>query len=135
MVKYHFTNNHIKLKKMKIAIPTRNNAVDDHFGHCEYYTIFTEENNTITKKELFDAPQGCGCKSNIATLLKQMDVSIMLAGNMGMGALNVLASQGIRVIRGCSGNVDQVIVDYIKGNLNDSGVSCSQHGEDHQCSH
>lgn len=26
---------------MKVAIPTRNNVVDDHFGHCEYYTIFT----------------------------------------------------------------------------------------------
>jgi len=25
---------------MKIAIPTRNNEVDDHFGHCDYYTIY-----------------------------------------------------------------------------------------------
>ena len=25
----------------KIALPTRNGAVDDHFGHCECYTIFT----------------------------------------------------------------------------------------------
>lgn len=25
---------------MKIAVPTRDGRVDDHFGHCAYYTIF-----------------------------------------------------------------------------------------------
>lgn len=25
---------------MKIAVPSRDGHVDDHFGHCEYYTIF-----------------------------------------------------------------------------------------------
>ena len=30
---------------MKIAIPTRDNQVDDHFGHCDHYTIYTIENN------------------------------------------------------------------------------------------
>ena len=24
----------------KIAIPTRERMVDDHFGHCAYYTVF-----------------------------------------------------------------------------------------------
>jgi len=26
---------------MKVAVPTRGNMVDDHFGHCEAYTVFT----------------------------------------------------------------------------------------------
>ena len=25
----------------KLAIPTREGMVDDHFGHCAYYTIVT----------------------------------------------------------------------------------------------
>ena len=25
---------------MKIAVPTRDGRVDDHFGHCAYYSIF-----------------------------------------------------------------------------------------------
>ena len=25
----------------KIAIPTREGMVDDHFGHCAYYTVIT----------------------------------------------------------------------------------------------
>ena len=28
---------------MKIAVPTRDERVDDHFGHCDHYTIFTIE--------------------------------------------------------------------------------------------
>lgn len=44
---------------MKIAIPTRNNVVDDHFGHCEYYTIFTiDENKNIIAKERHESPEG-----------------------------------------------------------------------------
>ncbi len=26
---------------MKIALPTHRNMVDDHFGHCEFFTVFT----------------------------------------------------------------------------------------------
>lgn len=48
---------------MKIAVPTRAYAVDDHFGHCEAYTIFTiDENKNIKSIESLPSPQGCGCK-------------------------------------------------------------------------
>ena len=29
----------------KIAIPTRDNVVDDHFGHCDHYTIISVDDN------------------------------------------------------------------------------------------
>ncbi|RPJ16200.1 MAG: dinitrogenase iron-molybdenum cofactor biosynthesis protein, partial [Desulfobacteraceae bacterium] len=33
---------------MKIALPSKNNRIDDHFGHCEYFTVFTvNDNNEI----------------------------------------------------------------------------------------
>ena len=56
---------------MKIAVPTRENVVDDHFGHCAYYTLFTvDDDKNITNIETLPSPQGCGCKSNIASVLK-----------------------------------------------------------------
>ena len=73
---------------MKIAIPTREGAVDDHFGHCDHYTIFTIENNILSTKETLPSPQGCGCKSNIAYDLQKMGVTVMLAGNMYSNQLN-----------------------------------------------
>ncbi len=124
---------------MKIAVPTRNNIVDEHYGHCEYYTVYSIENGKVEKKERLDSPQGCGCKSNIATVLRELNVTTMLAGNMGAGAQNVLGMQGIKVIRGCSGNVDEVVSQFLTGQITDSGVSCSHHGDHgsdgHVCNH
>ena len=124
---------------MKVAIPTRGNVVDDHFGHCEAYTVFTiDENRKIVKSQILPSPQGCGCKSNISAILQEIGVGVMLAGNMGNGALNVLNSYGIEVYRGCSGDVRQVAEAFLLGKIDDSGEGChhhEQHGEGHQCNH
>ena len=117
---------------MKIAVPTRDNNVDGHFGHCEYYTVFTINNDkTIAGSQKLESPQGCGCKSDIAMVLKDMGVSLMLAGNMGQGAVNKLNSCGIDIVRGCSGDVNDLVMDYLAEKISDSGTSCAQH-ESHQ---
>ncbi len=122
---------------MKIAVPTRGNLVDNHFGQCEMYTIFTVYESKVFNKEILPSPQGCGCKSNIASVLHENGVSVMLAANMGAGALNVLNMHGIEVVRGCSGDVDKLIELYVNGNISDSGVGCNHHesGSEHQCKH
>ncbi len=117
---------------MKIALPTRNGAIDSHFGHCEYYTIVElNDEKQVVDKQVLESPQGCGCKSNIAYTLSDMGVSLMLAGNMGQGAVNVLASQNIGVLRGCSGEVDQVVSDYVNGKLSDNQIACDHHDCNH----
>ncbi|HBS85779.1 MAG: dinitrogenase iron-molybdenum cofactor biosynthesis protein [Bacteroidetes bacterium GWF2_38_335] len=123
---------------MKIAVPTRNHVVDDHFGHCEYYMIYSIEDNKVIKSELLQAPQGCGCKSNIGAVLQQLGVKVMLAGNMGEGALQMLSQQGMDVYRGCSGNVEALVDEFLEGQVKDSGKGCHQHGDHehgHQCNH
>jgi len=127
---------------MKIAVPTKeNNQIDEHFGHCEFYSIYTvsDQNNVILKERL-ESPQGCGCKSNIAYDLASMDVKIMLSGGIGQGAINKLASQKIEVIRNCKGDVDSLVSDYLAGKLIDGGLSCAAHAnhndtEGHVCNH
>lgn len=117
---------------MKIALPSNQDMVDAHFGHCEYFTVFTtDEKNQIVKVEKVMSPVGCGCKSDIVHTLSEMGVSMMLAGNMGEGAVNVLNSHGIGVLRGCSGDVRTVAEQWLAGNLEDSGVAC--HAHEHGC--
>lgn len=116
---------------MKVAVPTANGLVDSHFGHCAYFTIYElDADKKIVSKSELPSPQGCGCKSGIAPILKNMGVSIMLAGNMGDGAVSVLAQNNIAVIRGCSGNIDDVVSAYVNGQLVDSQLTCN-----HQCHH
>lgn len=112
---------------MKIAVPTREGVVDDHFGHCAYYTIYTVAEGRIEAESRLASPEGCGCKSGIASVLQQMGVSVMLAGNMGQGAKNVLEAHRIEVIRGCSGDVRALAEAYLEGRIRDNGEACSHH--------
>jgi predicted Fe-Mo cluster-binding NifX family protein len=121
-----------KEKSMKIALPSRQNQVDEHFGHCEYFTVFTvNDKHEILSEETVSSPTSCGCKSNIAQTLAQMGVKMMLAGNMGQGAVNVLHGCGIDVLRGCTGDVKEVVEQWLAGTLADSGIACSLH--EHEC--
>lgn len=126
--------NHIHIMK-KIVLPAREGRIDDHFGHCEYYVIYTVgEDGSITEREEMASPQGCGCKSGVAAEFQKKGVTVMLAGNMGAGALNKLTGHGIQVIRGCSGKLEDVLSDYLAGRLKDSGEDCHHHdSEGHSC--
>jgi predicted Fe-Mo cluster-binding NifX family protein len=114
---------------MKIALPTHGTEVDEHFGHCQSFTIFgVDDQNKIISEEVLTPPPGCGCKSAIVPQLASMGVSVMLAGNMGGGAVNILANNGIQVVRGCSGNVREVAQAWLAGRVGDSGTCCHSHG-------
>ncbi|MBP7603167.1 MAG: NifB/NifX family molybdenum-iron cluster-binding protein [Spirochaetes bacterium] len=117
----------------KLALPTRGSEVDGHFGHCERFTVFSVDNGKIVAEESVASPAGCGCKSDIAGVLAGMGVGVMLAGNMGQGAVNKLAMHGIRVVRGCSGGVRQAAEAYLAGSVKDSGNSCAAHDHGHEC--
>ncbi len=127
---------------MKIAVPvTQGNQIDGHFGHCEFYSVFQiSEKGEINDVKTIRA-DGCGCKSDIAGVLAEQGVTIMLAGGIGGGAVNVMNSAGIEVVRGCAGNAANVVNQFVAGIINDSGESCQQHeqhqaeGHEHSCNH
>lgn len=120
----------------KIALPSNNNSIDGHFGHCAYFTILTvDENKNIIAEEKLESSQTCGCKSGIAGTLAEKGVTLMLAGNIGSGAVNVLQSHGIKVVRGCSGNIKTVAQHWLEGAVIDSGLTCHTHEHSDECSH
>jgi predicted Fe-Mo cluster-binding NifX family protein len=126
---------------MKIAVPTKqDNQIDAHFGHCEFYRIYTvSDQNQVISDERMDSPQGCGCKSNIAQVFENEGIKTMLAGGIGDGAVNVLNAHGINVIRNCRGDVSELVQQYLAGNVHDSGSNCAAHTtgheEGHVCNH
>ena len=77
---------------MKLAIPTRNGRVDDHFGHCDHYTIFTINGKEIISREDLPSPQGCGCKSGIAKDLQDI-YSCSVAILEGMSVVGIAYMQ------------------------------------------
>jgi len=123
-----------------IAIPTRGNEIEDHFGQCAYYTIIKVIDNKVVSKEEFKTPEGCGCKSNLAEILADKGVGFMIAGNMGQGARNHLSAAGIEVMCGFSGGIDEAVQKHIKG-FNGDNTICEHHEHhhhhhgDHECNH
>lgn len=123
---------------MKIAVSIKENAISDHFGHCDSYSIFSVgEKGNIVNTEILPAEEGCGCKSNMAEILSNKGVKVLLAGNMGNGAYTNLNNAGIRVYRGCSGDIQKLVDDYIQGKIIDNVQSCDHHSTDehHSCQH
>lgn len=121
---------------MKIAVPSRDGLVDEHFGHCKEFLVFKVEGNRLVPEPTIPSPEGCGCKSGVAADLARVGVSHLVAGNMGEGAVRVLGAHGISVIRGATGDATTAAQAFLDGTLADSGVGCAGHGEPgHECSH
>jgi predicted DNA-binding protein (UPF0251 family)/predicted Fe-Mo cluster-binding NifX family protein len=119
-------------RTMKIAVPVQGTDVDGHFGHCEGFSVFTlDEKRAIVGEEPVASPAGCGCKSGIGATLAKMGVTHLVAGNMGDGAVRVLASHGISVTRGAAGDARAAVERFAAGSLADSGTGCTEHAHGH----
>jgi predicted Fe-Mo cluster-binding NifX family protein len=123
---------------MKIAVPARDGLVDEHFGHCKEFLVFSKGFGGILSREpSIDSPEGCGCKSGVAAELARAGVTHLVAGNMGEGAVRVLASHGIAVVRGASGDARAAAEAFAAGTFADSGAPCAGHSGEpgHECRH
>lgn len=132
MEEINFNRNELlkNLNKMKkIAVPiTPENQIENHFGHCQSYEIYTfSETNEVLDLQLIDSEKNCGCKSDIINVLANNGVTFMLSGTIGDKAKSKLNDAGIEVIRGCSGDSSTVILEFVEGNIFDNGISCLQH--------
>ena len=63
----------------------------------------------------------------------------MLAGGIGNGAINNLKARGVDVVRNCEGDVTEIVIKYLAGEVKDGGSNCSAHEDGHEdghvCSH
>lgn len=65
----------------------------------------------------------------------------MLSGTIGEKAKTKLNEAGIGVIRGCSGDSSEAIIQFVEGGISDSDISCVHNeqkesdGHNHPCKH
>ena len=115
---------------MKIAVTYENNEVFQHFGRCENFKVFEIENNEIKNAQVINS-NGTG-HGALAGFLSNLGVEILICGGIGLGARNALASVNIQVYPGTNGNVDDIISNFIQGNLDfDPNTECHHHDHDH----
>ena len=111
---------------MKVAIPTAGSRVDQHFGHARTFTIFElNKDGSVVERETFLPPSGCGCQSTVGVTMQAKGVSTLLVGQIGQGAINAMAERGINVVRGCEGEILDVLARWLNGEISDNKILCN----------
>lgn len=119
-------NKTIKEATMKIAIPLTNGELSSHFGHCEKFAIYTIENNSIAKEETVAAPEHE--HGSHPAFLEQHGCEVVIAGNMGTKAQEMLVKKGIKIVSGLSNTPLRELVElYLQGKLQTGAKQCDHH--------
>jgi predicted Fe-Mo cluster-binding NifX family protein len=96
--------------------------VSDHFGHCEGYGLYMVEESRIVDQRFLKNP---GHEpGRLPALLASHQVNCVLAGGIGPRAVDLFCRNGIEVILGVRGKVDDVVRDYLAGKLTPGESAC-----------
>ena len=118
---------------MKIAVTYDNGTIFQHFGRTENFKVYEIEDGKVVSSEVIGS-NGIG-HGALAGLLSDQDIQVLICGGLGGGAMNALQSAGIEVVAGASGNTDEAVEAFLKGELVSSGANCDHHHHDgdHEC--
>ena len=119
---------------MKIAVTYENGQVFQHFGHTEQFKLYDTEDGKIIGTEIVGT--GDSGHGALAGFLKEKGGEGLIWGGIGAGAINALAEAGIQLYGGVSGNADDAVEAFLKGELKfNPDVKCDHHshGEGHSC--
>ncbi len=119
-------------KIMKIVIPSADEKLCGHFGHCEYFTFveINPETKEIISIEKKVPEEGISCQS--ASWIATQGANIILAGGMGGRPMAIFAQNGVKVIAGCPElEIETVVNQFLNDSLTTGENSCG--GEHHHC--
>jgi predicted Fe-Mo cluster-binding NifX family protein len=110
---------------MKVAVAVKNNLITDHFGHCDYFLVHDIDNAQVQGTQIIKNPPHE--KGFLPNFLHQQGVDVIITGNLGETALAMLMEYKIKVYRGVTGNVSEIIDKYLHGTLESSDIVCREH--------
>ena len=107
----------------KIIFPTNDGInVEEHFGHCKKFAVCLIENEEIVSVNLIQAPEHQ--PGLLPKFLGKQGANVIITGGMGQRAINLFKEQGIDVILGSEGKIEDVLHKYLNSNLVSKGSGC-----------
>ena len=116
---------------MRIAVTYESGEVFQHFGHSEQFKVYEVEDKKVVSSEVIGS-NGSG-HGALAQLLANRSIDVLICGGIGGGAQAALAQRGIELCAGASGDADEAVAAYLRGELVNTGANCDHHGEGHSC--
>ena len=115
----------------KIAVTYDNGEVFGHFGRTEAFKVYEVADGEIKSSEVITS-NGAG-HSALAGVLADNKIDVLICGGIGGGAEAALMEEGIVIYSGVSGNADEAVASFLRGELTRGGANCDHHGEGHEC--
>ncbi len=112
---------------MKICVTATagdlNAQVDPRFGRCQYFVIVDSETMAFEAmaNEAIAAPGGAGIQA--AQTMVNKGVDVVISGNIGPNAFQVLSTAGVKIATGAYGTVQEAAEMYKSGKLGETGAS------------
>jgi len=116
---------------LKIAVAMEGNNVSEHFGHCEKFCIIKINNQEVLSRQVINNPGHT--PGFLPKFLAEKQVDCVITGGIGAKAIELFSANGIEVITGARGPVDEVIESFIAGKLVSSGSVCHEHLHAGEC--
>ncbi len=113
---------------MKICLTAEGNTlesnVDSRFGRCKWFIIYDTKTDDFEALPNANAAGMGGVGIQNSTLMAEKNVEVVLTGNLGPNAANILQQAGIKAITGVTGKVKDAVERFKKGKLKvDSSTS------------
>jgi len=110
---------------MKIGISSTGKKldadVDQRFGRCQYFLIIDIETMKVKTLSNDATLSSGGAGIQAAQIVTKEGVDVVITGNIGPNAFQILQAAGVKVYTGAEGTVQEVLENYKKGNLKETG--------------
>ncbi len=127
------TTNNNSIVSETVAIPVDKGVLSAHFGHADIFSVFHIANGIIVKNEDIKPP--AHEPGIIPKWLQEVGVTVVIAGGIGQGAINMLSQYNIVVLASAPTiSSEQIIKKYVNKELTIAGGTCNHdHPHDHAC--
>ena len=116
---------------MKLAAACTGTQMCPHFGHCENFMLFEAEDGKIVSEQ--SVPNPGHRPGFLPNFLADQGVTVMIAGGIGGGAIDIFNERGVSVVTGAQGGAREAAEAYLNGTLVSTGTECHEHAHADSC--
>ena len=111
--------------KKRFAVPTIDQKLCAHFGHCEKFAIVDTEDSQVTGVSFMDPP--IHQPGTYPRFLAEQGVSTIISGGMGIKAQDIFRANNIEVYMGIDSDVPHKLVEAYLNNQLQAGENLCDH--------